>query len=67
MASRERARRPTRTFRYFAEALPPRPTRICPRVVKRAISKHRAKGAIDRTNYQAAITINILTKLTADP
>jgi hypothetical protein len=28
-------------------------------VVKRAISKHRAKGDIDRTNYQATITINI--------
>ncbi len=51
----------------LARLLPPRPTRICPRVVKRAISKHRAKGTIDRTNYQAAITINILTKLTADP
>src|SRR6266516_3872621 len=49
----------------LARLLPPRPTRICPRVVKRAISKHRAKGTIDRTNYQAAITINILTKLTA--
>jgi hypothetical protein len=51
----------------LASLLPPRPTRICPRVVKRAISKHRASGAIDRTNYQAAITTNILTKLTADP
>jgi hypothetical protein len=51
----------------LASLLPPRPTRICPRVVKRAISKHRAKGTTDRTNYQAAITINILTKLTADP
>jgi hypothetical protein len=39
--------------------LPPRRIRVSPRVVKRAISKHRAKGDIDRTNYQATITINI--------
>jgi hypothetical protein len=38
----------------------PHRTRACPRVVKRAISKHRAKGPIDRTNYQAEITINIV-------
>jgi hypothetical protein len=31
-------------------------------VVKRAISKHRAKGEIDRTNHKAAISINILAK-----
>lgn len=43
----------------LTDLLPPRRTRICPRVVKRAISKHRAKGNIDRTNYQANITINI--------
>jgi hypothetical protein len=36
-------------------------TRISPRVVKRAISKHRAKGNIDRTNHQAAITIRLTT------
>jgi hypothetical protein len=47
--------------------LPHRRTRICPRVVKRAISKHRAKGHIDRTNYQAHITITITTNLTTDP
>lgn len=40
--------------------LPPRRTRVSPRVTKRAISKHRAKGDIDRTNYQATININIL-------
>lgn len=40
--------------------LPPRRTRACPRVVKRAISKHRAKGHVDRTNHQATININIL-------
>jgi Insertion element 4 transposase N-terminal/Transposase DDE domain len=42
------------------DLLPTRRTRVSPRVVKRAISKHRAKGDIDRTNYQAEITINIL-------
>jgi hypothetical protein len=35
----------------LAELLPRRRPRQCPRVVKRAISKHRAKGQIDRTNY----------------
>jgi len=33
--------------------------------VKRAISKHRAKGDIDRTNYQTTININII-ELTAN-
>jgi hypothetical protein len=47
--------------------LPPRRTRVCPRVVKRAISKHRAKGTTDRTNYPATITITILAGLTTDP
>jgi hypothetical protein len=41
---------------------PPRRARVCPRVVKRAISKHRAKGAIDRTNHRATITTDILSK-----
>ncbi|MDG4792374.1 IS4 family transposase [Micromonospora sp. WMMD1082] len=44
----------------LADPLPPRRTRVSPHVVKRAISKHRAKGTIDRTNYQATININIL-------
>lgn len=50
------------------DLLPKRRTRVSPRVVKRAISKHRAKGEIDRTNYQAKVTINILrpTELTTD-
>ena len=39
--------------------LPARRSRSCPRVVKRAISKHRAKGTIDRTNYTTTITIEI--------
>jgi hypothetical protein len=43
----------------LANLLPARRTRVSPRVVKRAISKHRAKGDIDRTNYQATININI--------
>jgi hypothetical protein len=39
------------------DLLPERRVRISPRVVKRAISKHRAKGVIDRTNHKATITI----------
>jgi hypothetical protein len=42
------------------QPLPARRSRSSPRVVKRAISKHRAKGTIDRTNYTTAITIDIL-------
>lgn len=42
------------------QPLPARRSRSCPRVVKRAISKHRAKGTIDRTNYTTTITIEIL-------
>jgi len=49
------------------DPLPERRTRISPRVVKRAISKHRAKGDIDRTNHQAAITITITTQSTTSP
>lgn len=53
----------------LANLLPQRRPRVCPRVVKRAISKHRAKGNIDRNNYQSTIDINILTPepLTNDP
>jgi hypothetical protein len=47
------------------DPLPERRTRISPRVVKRAISKHRAKGDIDRTNHNATITITL--GLTASP
>jgi hypothetical protein len=46
-----------------AYLLPGRRARVCPRVVKRAISKHRAKGRIDRTNYPARITVTILAGL----
>jgi len=41
------------------DLLPERRNRISPRVVKRAISKHRAKGHIDRTNHRATITITL--------
>jgi hypothetical protein len=41
------------------DLLPARRNRISPRVVKRAISKHRAKGDIDRTNHRATITITL--------
>jgi hypothetical protein len=48
---------------------PARRTRISPRVVKRAISKHRAKGTIDRANRTATISVNILAtaELTTGP
>ena len=49
----------------LADPLPERRIRISPRVVKRAISKHRAKGAIDRTNHKATITIAL--GLTSSP
>ena len=42
------------------QPLPARRSRSSPRVVKRAISKHRAKGVIDRTNYKTTITVEIL-------
>ncbi|MGO1057476.1 IS4 family transposase [Crossiella sp. CA198] len=53
----------------LADLLPPRRCRVSPRVVKRAISKHRAKGDIDRTNHRAEITVIVLTAagLTTDP
>ena len=47
------------------DPLPERRIRISPRVVKRAISKHRAKGDIDRTNHNATITITL--NLTRSP
>ncbi|WP_433725082.1 IS4 family transposase [Nocardia sp. CA-129566] len=39
--------------------LPARRQRTCPRIVKRAISKHRAKGNIDRNSYKITINITI--------
>jgi Insertion element 4 transposase N-terminal/Transposase DDE domain len=51
----------------LANPLPARRDRSSPRIVKRAISKHRAKGQVDRTNHRTATTIGILaeSKLTA--
>jgi hypothetical protein len=45
----------------LADLLPDRRLRVCPRIVKRAISKYQARGSnIDRTSYQATIGIDIL-------
>ena len=44
----------------LADLLPLRRTRRSPRVVKRAISKHRAKGDIDRANHHTTISVKIL-------
>ena len=56
-------------YAVLASPLPPRRARVSPRVVKRAISKHRAKGPIDRRSYPATINIDILatTRLTTGP
>lgn len=46
--------------------MPDRRLRVCPRIVKRAISKYQARGPnIDRTSYKATVSIDILTP--ADP
>ena len=46
--------------------MPDRRLRLCPRIVKRAISKYQARGPhIDRTSYKATVSIDILTP--ADP
>jgi hypothetical protein len=50
----------------LADLLPARRLRVCPRIVKRAISKYQARGPnIDRTSYKATISVDILTP--ADP
>lgn len=41
--------------------------RTSPRVVKRAISKHRAKGPIDRNSYNITVDVTINGQLTAGP
>lgn len=46
--------------------MPARRSRSSPRVTKRAISKHRAKGTVDRNNYQTKITTRLLTILDTD-
>jgi hypothetical protein len=46
----------------LANLMPTRRLRVCPRIVKRAISKYQARGPnIDRTSYKATIGIDILT------
>jgi Insertion element 4 transposase N-terminal/Transposase DDE domain len=50
----------------LANLMPARRLRVSPRIVKRAISKYQARGpTIDRTNYKATVSIDILA--TADP
>ncbi|KAA2248885.1 IS4 family transposase, partial [Solihabitans fulvus] len=50
----------------LTDLMPARRLRVCPRIVKRAISKYQARGpVIDRTSYKATIGIDILTP--ADP
>jgi hypothetical protein len=50
----------------LAALMPARRLRVCPRIVKRAISKYQARGPnIDRTSYKATVNIDILTP--ADP
>jgi Insertion element 4 transposase N-terminal/Transposase DDE domain len=45
----------------LAALLPDRRLRVCPRIVKRAISKYQARGpVIDRTSYKATLGIDIL-------
>jgi hypothetical protein len=46
----------------LANLLPARRLRVCPRIVKRAISKYQARGPnINRTSYKATLNIDILT------
>jgi hypothetical protein len=51
--------------RVLADLVPDRRIRTRPRVVKCAISKYNAEGAVDRTGYKATISIDILA--TPDP
>lgn len=44
----------------LANLMPDRRLRTRPRVVKRAISKHNAKGTVDRTTYKATISIDVI-------
>ena len=51
----------------LANLMPDRRLRVCPRIVKRAISKYQARGPnIDRTGYKATLTIDILTPTDLD-
>lgn len=47
--------------------LPPRRHRTSPRIVKRAISKHRAKGPVDRNTYHITVDVTINGQLTTGP
>lgn len=47
--------------RILADLMPNRRTRTRPRVIKRAISRHQARGTVDRTTYKATISTDILT------
>ena len=51
----------------LANLMPSRRTRTSPRAVKRAISKHRAKGPIDRNSHNITVDITINGQLTAGP
>lgn len=46
---------------------PARRGRTSPRVVKRAISKHRAKGDVDRNSYKITVDLTINGQLTTGP
>jgi hypothetical protein len=49
--------------RVLNNLMPDRRLRVCPRIVKRAISKYQARGPnINRRSYQATLNINILTR-----
>ncbi|WP_054814913.1 hypothetical protein [Nocardia arizonensis] len=43
-----------------ARPMPPRRARSNPRIVKRAVSKHRAKGDVDRHSYRTSIRVEVL-------
>lgn len=45
----------------LANLMPARRLRVCPRIVKRAISKYQARGPnVDRASYKATVAIEIL-------
>jgi len=47
--------------RVLANLMPERRLRVCPRIVKRAISKYQARGQnIDRRSYKATLNIDII-------
>ncbi|MHA7650494.1 hypothetical protein ACX9NE_13585 [Mycobacterium sp. ML4] len=47
--------------------MPTRRRRSSPRIVKRAISKHLAKGPVDRTSYNITVDVTINGQLTTGP